>query len=103
MKTQDEFLFSSGGPPDGENNWHADLLELLFERMPMGIAILDSEFRIQRYNPTWGEFAVRYTPLTGAPLALGIALGAALGNIALGLVVGIILGGVGSLFRHKRF
>lgn len=73
MKTQDEFQLPSEGPPDGENNWHAGLLELLFERMPMGIAILDSEFRIQRYNPTWGEFAVRYTPLTGAPLAPGVS------------------------------
>lgn len=49
-----------------------NLLELLFERMPMGIAILDREFRIQRYNPTWEEFAARYAPSSGAPLAPGV-------------------------------
>lgn len=38
----------------------------------MGVAILDRQFRIQRYNPTWGEFAMHYTPLTGAPLAPGV-------------------------------
>lgn len=49
-----------------------NLLELLFERMPMGIAILDQEFRIQRYNPTWKEFAVQYAPPGGAPLVPGV-------------------------------
>ena len=50
----------------------ANLLELLFERMPMGVAILDRQYRIQRYNPTWGDFAERYAPLTGAPLTPGV-------------------------------
>ena len=50
----------------------SNLLELLFERMPMGVAILDRQFRIQRYNPTWGDFAVRYGPLTGVPLSPGV-------------------------------
>ena len=49
-----------------------DLLELIFERLPMGVAILDREYHIQRYNPTWGGFAVRYAPLTGQPLAPGV-------------------------------
>lgn len=49
-----------------------NLLELLFNRMPMGIAILDREFHIQRYNPTWGDFAIRYAPLSGVPLAPGV-------------------------------
>lgn len=49
-----------------------DLFDLLFERMPMGVAILDRQFRIQRYNPTWGDFALRYAPLTRAPLAPGV-------------------------------
>lgn len=52
--------------------WPVDLLDLLFDRMPMGIAILDRDFRIQRYNPTWGDFALLYAPLTGAPLAPGV-------------------------------
>lgn len=51
------------------NSQQSNLLELLFERMPMGVAILDRQFRIQRYNPTWGDFAERYAPLTGVPLA----------------------------------
>lgn len=50
----------------------ADLLELLFDRMPMGVAVLDRQYRIQRYNPTWGDFAMRYAPLTAAPLAPGV-------------------------------
>ena len=49
-----------------------NLLDLLFERMPMGVAILDRQYRIQRYNPTWGDFAVRYAPLTGVPLTPGV-------------------------------
>ncbi len=49
-----------------------DLLELIFERLPMGVAILDREFRIRRYNPTWGGFAARYGSLTGRPLAPGV-------------------------------
>jgi PAS domain S-box-containing protein len=49
-----------------------NLLELLFDRMPMGIAVLDREYHIQRYNPTWEEFAERYAPPSAAPLAPGI-------------------------------
>lgn len=50
----------------------SNILELLFERMPMGVAILDRQFRIQRFNPTWGDFALRYAPMTGVTLASGI-------------------------------
>ena len=49
-----------------------NLLEMLFERMPMGIAILDSQFRIQRYNPTWKDFSERYAPPTGVTVAPGV-------------------------------
>lgn len=49
-----------------------NILELLFDRIPMGVAILDSQFRIQRYNPTWGDFGVCYAPLTGVPLSPGV-------------------------------
>lgn len=38
----------------------------------MGVAILDRQYRIQHYNPTWGNFAVRDAPLTGVPLAPGV-------------------------------
>lgn len=57
---------------DRESGWQGGLLELLFERMPMGIAILDRHYRIRRYNPTWGDFASRYAPLVGVPLAPGV-------------------------------
>lgn len=38
-----------------------DLLEVLFDRMPMGIVILDRDFRVRRCNPTWRVFIDRYT------------------------------------------
>jgi signal transduction histidine kinase len=59
----------SSGPNLGRQ---IKLLELIFEHLPMGVAILDREYHIQRYNPTWGGFAVRYAPLTGKPLAPGV-------------------------------
>ncbi|MBN1665869.1 MAG: GAF domain-containing protein, partial [Anaerolineales bacterium] len=43
-----------------------------FERMPMGIAVLDRNYRIQRYNPTWNDFSKRYAPPNGVPLAPGV-------------------------------
>ncbi|MCD4801350.1 MAG: GAF domain-containing protein, partial [Anaerolineales bacterium] len=49
-----------------------NLLEMLFERMPMGIAIFDRKYCIQRYNTTWGDFTKRYSPPTGTPLAPGV-------------------------------
>ncbi len=71
MKIRNEFQ-SPSEELLSHDGWQADLLELFFERMPMGIAILDKEFRIQRYNPTWGDFATRYAPSTGAPLTPGV-------------------------------
>jgi signal transduction histidine kinase len=58
-------------PPDLSN--HFNLSEMLFERMPMGIAILDREYRIQRYNPTWADFSARYAPPSSVPLSPGIS------------------------------
>ena len=49
-----------------------DLMEMLFDRMPMGIAIFDRQYRIQRYNTTWEGYATRYAPPTAAPLAPGV-------------------------------
>ncbi|HNS02398.1 MAG TPA: histidine kinase [Anaerolineae bacterium] len=72
MKNRDRFQFFSEETPNSSDGWQADLLKLLFERMPMGIAILDREFRIHRYNPTWGDFSLRYAPSTGAPLTPGV-------------------------------
>lgn len=46
--------------------------EMLFDRMPMGIAIIDPDFNIFRYNPTWAGFAERYAPQDAIPLEPGI-------------------------------
>lgn len=48
------------------------LQEMLFDRMPMGIAIIDSSYDILRFNPTWMEFSQRYAPPSGAPLTPGV-------------------------------
>jgi len=61
-----------GLAPDPALGRQLNLLDLLFDRMPMGIAILDREYRIQRYNPTWADFAERYAPPSAAPLAPGV-------------------------------
>jgi PAS domain S-box-containing protein len=34
--------------------------EMLFDRAPMGIVVLDRDLRIQRFNPAWAVFAERY-------------------------------------------
>jgi hypothetical protein len=38
------------------------LLDMLFDRTPMVIAVIDRDFRLQRLNPTWVDFAARYSP-----------------------------------------
>jgi hypothetical protein len=49
------------------------LLEMLFDRMPMGIAVIDRAFCIQRYNPTWQDYSERYAPPDGASLRPALA------------------------------
>lgn len=66
--------------PDPGLGWQLNLRELLFERMPMGIAILDRDLTLSRFNPTWAGFVKRYT-LT--PMRL-IAPGAAFFDVAPG-------------------
>jgi signal transduction histidine kinase len=58
--------------PAAVPNFENSLLEMLFDRMPMGIAILDLEFNIQRYNPTWADFSTQYAPAAGSPLSPGV-------------------------------
>ncbi|MGD8472660.1 MAG: PAS domain-containing protein [Anaerolineae bacterium] len=58
--------------PDPALGRQLNLLELLFDRMPMGIAIFDREYRIRRYNPTWAEFADSYAPPSAAPIGPGV-------------------------------
>jgi signal transduction histidine kinase/PAS domain-containing protein len=55
-----------------ESGFENVLLEMLFDRMPMGIAIFDREFNILRYNPTWAGFAERYAPPDAASLRPGM-------------------------------
>ncbi len=46
--------------PDPALGRQLNLLELLFDHMPMGIIILDRDLRVCRFNPTWAEFIDRY-------------------------------------------
>lgn len=41
------------------------LAETFFERMPMGVALIDRALRLQRHNPTWAELTAGYA---GVPL-----------------------------------
>lgn len=74
MNDDKDFQFTTlePEPPINELGWKAGLVELLFKRVPVGIAVIDRQYRIQRYNPTWGDFAAHYAPLTGVPLAAGV-------------------------------
>lgn len=58
--------------PDPGLGRQLNLLEMLFEHMPMGIAVLNREYCIQRYNPTWNDFSARYAPSSAVPLAPGV-------------------------------
>ncbi len=49
--------------PDPALGRQLNLLETLFDRMPMGIVILDPDLRVRRFNPTWAGFVSRYTAL----------------------------------------
>lgn len=46
--------------------------DMLFDRMPMGMAIIDRAFCVQRYNPTWQDYSERYAPPEGVPLRPGV-------------------------------
>ncbi len=52
---------------------HSNLLEILFDRMPMGIAILDRAYRLVRCNLTWQEAIVRYTSAEAEQVVPGIS------------------------------
>ncbi|MCD6344817.1 MAG: GAF domain-containing protein [Anaerolineae bacterium] len=58
--------------PDPGLGQQLNMLEILFDRMPMGIAVFDREYHIRRYNPTWKDFAERYAPPSATPLAPGV-------------------------------
>ncbi len=48
--------------PLSEKNLTPRLMDILFDRMPMGIAVFDRDLRLRRCNPTWAEYIDRYTP-----------------------------------------
>jgi signal transduction histidine kinase/predicted hydrocarbon binding protein len=57
--------------PDPLLSHQLNLLEILFDRMPMGIAIFDRDFVLRRCNPTWAEFIDRYTPSSAGQVVPG--------------------------------
>lgn len=57
--------------PDPGMSRQINLLEMLFDRMPMGIAVIDRDCILRRCNPTWEAFISRYTPSQGIPVAPG--------------------------------
>jgi signal transduction histidine kinase len=50
----------------------SQLLDILFDTMPMGILILDREFRLVRFNPTWAGHVLRYTRVKPEQLQPGV-------------------------------
>jgi PAS domain S-box-containing protein len=48
--------------PDPGISRQINLLEMLFDHMPMGIAVIDRNFIVRRFNPTWAAFLDQYTP-----------------------------------------
>ena len=46
------------------------LLEIMFERTPVGIAVFDRDLVLQRCNPTWASFVTAYAPLPAGPVAV---------------------------------
>jgi signal transduction histidine kinase len=60
--------------PDPFLSRQLNLLEVLFDRMPMGIAIFDHALVLRRHNPTWADFIDRYTPSTAGDVLPGAGL-----------------------------
>ncbi|MCB9419804.1 MAG: PAS domain S-box protein [Ardenticatenaceae bacterium] len=49
-------------------------LAYLFDRLPVGTAVIDRAFRLRRCNPTWAEFIDRYTPSSSSDVVPGVSL-----------------------------
>jgi PAS domain S-box-containing protein len=60
--------------PDPALGRQLSLLETIFDRMPMGIVILDTGLRVRRFNPTWAGFVTRYTSLPATQVVPGANL-----------------------------
>jgi nitrate/nitrite-specific signal transduction histidine kinase len=50
------------------------LLDAMFDNMPMGICIYDTQMRICRYNETWEGYLRKYSPRTAPQLSLGACI-----------------------------
>lgn len=50
------------------------LLDAMFDTMPMGICIYDTQMRICRYNATWENYLRRYSPRTASQLRVGVRI-----------------------------
>ena len=59
--------------PDPALRRQLNLLEILFERMPMGIVILDRDLRLRRFNPTWASFVDRYSSSSASQVVPGVS------------------------------
>ena len=57
--------------PDPGISRQINLLEMLFDHMPMGIAVIDRDFILRRFNPTWAAFLDQYTPLNNGDIVPG--------------------------------
>jgi len=60
--------------PDPALGRQLNLLETIFDRMPMGIVILDPDLLVRRFNPTWAGFVTRYTSLPATQVFPGADL-----------------------------
>jgi PAS domain S-box-containing protein len=54
-------VFTASGQPDPTMNSQLNLLQILFERAPLGIVFFDREYRLMRCNPVWVQFIDQYT------------------------------------------
>ncbi len=51
-----------------------NLLDILFERITVGIAVLDNNFILQQFNPTWHALIEKYFPATASLVKPGVNL-----------------------------
>lgn len=49
-------------------------LAYLFDRLPVGTAVINRDFRLQHCNPTWADFIDRYTPSVASDVKPGVSL-----------------------------
>ncbi len=73
LEIGDLFTPSTGELPE-VTAMRAALLELLLDRMPVGIAVFDYDLHLRRANTTWQSFLDRAAPLTSAPVVAGMHL-----------------------------